>query len=47
MPQLFDAARVSNDVHDVLAALGVDAAAAALFEQLQVVITFDINYINE
>ena len=43
-----DAARcTSNDVQEVLAVLGVEAATAVLFEQVQFVLQFDGSYINE
>ena len=43
-----DAARcTSNDVQEVLAVLGVEAATAVLFEQMQFVLQFDGSYINE
>jgi DNA-directed RNA polymerase II subunit RPB1 len=38
---------VSNDVHEVLAVLGIEAATAVLFEQFQYTLQFDGSYINE
>jgi len=38
---------VSNDVHEVLAVLGIEAATAILFEQFQYTLQFDGSYINE
>jgi len=44
----FDAARCSsNDVHEVFSVLGVEAATAVLFEQIQYTLQFDGSYINE
>lgn len=37
----------SNDVHEVLALLGIEAASAVLFEQFQYTLQFDGSYINE
>lgn len=44
----FDVTRcVSNDVHEVLSVLGIEAATAVLFEQFQYTLQFDGSYINE
>jgi len=44
----FDAARcVTNDVHETLQTLGVEAATALLFEQIQFTLQFDGSYVNE
>lgn len=44
----FDAARcVSNDVHETLLTLGVEAATALLFQQIQFTLQFDGSYVNE
>ena len=44
----FDAARCSsNDVHEVFSILGIEAATAVLFEQIQFTLQFDGSYINE
>jgi DNA-directed RNA polymerase II subunit RPB1 len=44
----FDAARCSsNDVHEVFSVLGIEAATAVLFEQIQFTLQFDGSYINE
>lgn len=44
----FDAARcTSNDVQETLLVLGVEAATAVLFEQIQFVLQFDGSYVNE
>jgi len=46
--QCLDVSRcTSNDVHEVLLVLGVEAATAVLFEQLQYTLQFDGSYINE
>lgn len=37
----------SNDVHDVLEVLGVEAASKLLFDQMKHTLQFDGNYINE
>jgi len=37
----------SNDVHNIYAVLGVEAAAAVLFEQIRQTLTFDGSYTNE
>jgi len=43
-----DVARcTSNDVHEVLSVLGIEAATAVLFEQIQFTLQFDGSYINE
>jgi DNA-directed RNA polymerase II subunit RPB1 len=48
LPELFVAAHcTSNDVHDVLVTLGVEAAARVLFEELRHVLSFDGMYIDD
>ena len=47
LPQLQASRCCSNDVHEVLAVLGVEAATALLFEQIQFTLQFDGSYVNE
>lgn len=47
MPQLQASRCVSNDIHEVMAVLGVEAGTAMLFEQIQYVLQFDGSYVNE
>lgn len=47
MPYLDYTRCTSNDVHEVLAVLGVEAATAVLFEQMQYTLQFDGSYVNE
>jgi len=47
MPFLDVSRCTSNDVHEVLSVLGVEAATAVLFEQIQFTLQFDGSYINE
>lgn len=47
MPYLDTARCTSNDVHEVFSVLGIEAATAVLFEQMQYTLQFDGSYINE
>ena len=47
MPCLDVARCTSNDVHEIFSVLGIEAATAVLFEQMQYTLQFDGSYINE
>lgn len=47
LPEVLPELCTSNDVHDVLSTLGIEAAAGVLFDQMQHTLQFDGSYINE
>ena len=47
MPEVDAPLCVSNDVHDVFHTLGIEAAAAVLFDQIKQTLQFDGSYTNE
>ena len=47
LPEVDASLCISNDVHDVCLTLGIEAAAAVLFDQIKQTLQFDGSYTNE